>query len=183
MLRSLFVAAAIAAVAAPASAQDNMALATQLVDQISPPARSRAQLDAQMKDIRSGAVIRAQLGQNPRFAQEAAKNQPAFNSAIGRIGALQADALGPIRLEMLNASRQEAIAAYARNFTAEELTAILAFYKSPAGTKLAGTQSRINAEVGATMQTKFAQRLMNAEKATAPKIEAELKKLFPAPAK
>ena len=100
MLRHSFVSGAIAATAiaisAPAIAQDATALATQVVDLMSPPAQAKAQLDAQMKEVRNGNAIRAQLSQAPRFKQEAAKNQPAFNSAIARIGAMQADALGPI---------------------------------------------------------------------------------------
>ncbi|WP_199555313.1 DUF2059 domain-containing protein [Sandaracinobacteroides hominis] len=183
MLRHSFVSGAIAATAiaisAPAIAQDATALATQVVDLMSPPAQAKAQLDAQMKEVRNGNAIRAQLSQAPRFKQEAAKNQPAFNSAIARIGAMQADALGPIRAEMLAASRQEAIAAYASTFNVGELNDLIAFYKSPTGQKMLASQGQINMQVSKAMATKFAPRVQAAEKAVAPKIEAELKKLFP----
>lgn len=181
MLRHTLI-AAVALMSVPAMAQDSTAAATALIDLMSPPAQGKAQLDAQMKEVRNGNAIRAQLSQNPRFKQEASKNQPAFNSAMTRIGAMQADALGPIRTEMLTASRQEAIAAYARTFTAAELNTLVEFYKSPTGAKLLANQGQLNAAVAKAMQAKFAPRVQAAEKSVAPKIEAELKKLFPAPA-
>jgi hypothetical protein len=188
---SIRIAAALALAAAPvaapfpAQAQDAMKSAAAVVELQNPSARASAQLEAQLKAMRSGEAIRAMLSQNPRFKQEAAKNQPAFNAALARMGAMQADALGPIQREMLAASRQVAIAAYAREFTAAELDQIAAFYRSPAGAKLLARQGAINAEVGKAMQQKYAARVQAAEKAVGPKIEAELRKLFPqqAPAK
>ena len=180
-------AAALALAVLPAAAQAQGATksATAVVELQNPTARANAALEAQLKAMRNGDAIRGMLGQNPRFKQEAAKNQPAFNAAIARMGALQADALGPIQREMLTASRQTAIQAYARQFTAAELDQIAAFYRSPAGAKLVARQGAINAEVSNAMQQKFAPRIQAAEKAVGPKIEAELRKLFPqqAPAK
>lgn len=185
-----FVRAATVAVAAiglstPALAQDARAAATAVVNLTNPPARAQAQLDAQLKAMRNGDAVRAMLGQNPRFKQEAAKNQPAFNAALARIGAMQADAVGPIQREMMTASRAALIDGYAANFTVAELNAIAAFYKSPAGAKLLARQPAIGMEVNRQMQAKFGPRIVAAEKAVGPKIEAELKKLFPpqAPAK
>ena len=176
---------ALAVLPAAAQAQDATKSATAVVELQNPTARANAALEAQLKAMRNGDAIRGMLGQNPRFKQEAAKNQPAFNAAIARMGALQADALGPIQREMLTASRQAAIDAYAREFTAAELNAILAFYKSPAGAKLLARQGAINAEVGKAMQAKFGPRVAAAEKSVGPKIDAELRKLGPqqAPAK
>jgi uncharacterized protein len=181
----LAAAVALAALPLAVQAQDATKSATAVVDLQNPPARASAQLDAQLKAMRNGDAIRAMLSQNPQFRQEAAKNQPAFNAALARMGAMQADALGPIQREMLTASRQAAIAAYAREFTAAELDQIAAFYRSPAGAKLLARQGAINAEVGKTLQQKYAARVQAAEKAVGPKIEAELRKLFPpkAPAK
>jgi hypothetical protein len=181
------VAAALALAALPPAvhAQDATKSAAAVVELQNPAAKASAQLEAQLKAMRNGDAIRAMLSQNPRFKQEAAKNQPAFNAAIARMGAMQADALGPIQREMLASSRQVATAAYAREFTAAELDQIAAFYKSPAGAKLLARQNAINAEVGKAMQQKYAARVQAAEKSVGPKIEAELKKLFPqqAPAK
>lgn len=183
--RAVLALAAAVALSAPATAQDAQAAATAVVNLTNPPARAQAQLDAQLKAMRNGDAIRAMLGQNPRFKQEQAKNQPAFNASLARIGAIQADAIGPIQREMMTASRAALIEGYAREFTAAELNAIAAFYKSPAGAKLLARQPAIGQEVNRQMQQRFAPRLQAAEKAAGPKIEAELRKLFPqqAPAK
>lgn len=184
-LVALSVPAALAA-ATPVLAQaDARTAAAAVADVTNPPARSKAQLDAQIAAMRKGEVIRAVLSQNPNFRALAQKNPAQVNATLARVGALQADALGPIQREMLTASRQAAIDAYAREFTAAELNAILAFYKSPAGAKLLARQGAINAEVGKAMQAKFGPRVAAAEKSVGPKIDAELRKLGPqqAPAK
>ena len=180
----LAAALALAALPAAAQAQDATKAAAAVVELQNPTARANAALEAQLKAMRSGDALRAMLSQNPAFKQEAAKNQPAFNATLARAGAIQADALGPIQREMLASSRQVAIAAYAREFTAAELEQIAAFYRSPAGAKLLARQNAINAEVGKAMQQKYGARVQAAEKAAGPKIEAELRKLAPkAPAK
>jgi hypothetical protein len=183
--RAAFALIAAVTLSAPALAQDAKAAATAVVNLTNPPARAQAQLDAQLKAMRNGDAVRAMLSQNPRFQQEQAKNQPAFNAALARIGAIQADAVGPIQREMMTASRAALIDGYAANFTAAELNAIAAFYKSPAGAKLLARQPAIGQEVNRQMQAKFGPRIQAAEKAAGPKIEAELRKLFPqqAPAK
>jgi uncharacterized protein len=178
-LAALALAGLLATLPAAALAQDATRSATTVVDILNPAARGTAQLEAQLKAMRSGDAVRAMLGQNPRFRQEAAKNTPAFNAAMARMGAMQADALAPIQREMLTASRQAAIQAYSREFTAAELDQIAAFYRTPAGAKLLARQPAINAEVSKAMQQKFGARVQAAEKAMAPRMEAELRKLFP----
>ncbi|MFN3370235.1 MAG: DUF2059 domain-containing protein [Sphingomonadaceae bacterium] len=164
---------------AQAPAEATVKAATTVVDLANPPARARAGLDAQLKEMRAGAAIRAMLGNNPRFKAEAAKNQPAFNSAIARMGALQADSLGPILTEMQAASRKAMIDAYARAFTQAELEQIAAFYRTPAGQKLIARQPAISVEVSQAMARSFGPRMEAAQKSLAPKLDAELKKLFP----
>lgn len=181
-LSPLAIAALLAAGPALAQAPSPGAVraATAVVDLANPPARAKAGLEAQLKEMRAGAAIRALFANNPRFRAEAAKNQPAFNSAIARMGAMQADALGPILTEMQAASREVAIEAHARSFTEAELDQIAAFYRSPAGRKLIDRQPAIAAEVSRMIAQRFAPRMQAAEKSIAPKLEAELKKLFPA---
>lgn len=183
MTRLFPIALMAAALAAPVQAQAPSAEATRaataVVDIQAPLARSQAAVEAQLKEMRSGAAIRAMGSRDPRFKAEAAKNSPAFNAAIARMGAIQADAVGPILREMQPASRQLAIEAYARNFTVAELEAIAAFYKSPAGSKLLQRQGAINAEVQQAMAKRFGPRMQAAEKAAAPKMQAEMQKLFP----
>lgn len=171
------------AVPAPAAAQDATAAATALVDLISPLAQAQQQLETQLGEMRKGAAVRAMLAGNPRFQMEAAKNQPAFNQGIARIGAMQADAVGPIMREMVPATRKATIAAYAAAFTPAELAAITAFYRTPAGQKLLRLQPQLQAQVNQQMAQQFGARLASAQQALAPKMDAELRKLFPEQAK
>jgi len=183
---ALAAAIGIVLVAAPALAQapsaEALKAAAAVVDLQTPPDRTKAMLDNQLKELRSGAGIRAMLGNNPQFRLEAAKNQPAFNATIARMGALQADALGPILREMQPATRQAMIDSYARNFTVAELNDIAAFYRSPTGSKLRATQGATNAAANKVIQDRFGPRMQAAEKSIAPKLNAELKKLVPPPA-
>ena len=167
------------AIAAPAAAQDATATATKLVDLLTPPNQTSAGVEAQIKEIRAGAAIRAMLSQNPGIRAELAKNTPAMNAGLARIGAMQADSMGPIMREAQAASRKEAIDSYAKSFTAAELQQILAFYTSPVGAKLRQQQPLISRQMAVDSQKRFAPRLEAANKAMAPKIEAELKKMFP----
>jgi len=167
--------------AAPAMAQTpaQTAAATSLVDVLQPPARTKAMLDQQIAAIREGRMIRGMLGSNAQFRTEAAKNQPAFNAAIARMGAAQAKALGPIFTEMQAAQRRTTIDAYARAFTVAELGQMTAFYRTPTGAKLLVLQPGLSAGIGQQMQTQFGPRIEAANKALAPQVQAELRKLFP----
>lgn len=171
---------AVAAIA-PAHAQSPEALkaATALVDTLMPQAAAKAQLDKQIAQIRAGAGIRAMLSANPQLKAELAKNSPAVNAGIGRMGAIQADAVGPIMREMQGSARSEQIASFARNFTADELTQIAAFYRTPAGAKFLAQQGTVTADVAKANAQKFGARMQAAEKAAAPKLDAELRKTFP----
>jgi hypothetical protein len=169
--------------AAPAAAQapspQATAAATELVDVLMPAGQARSAVDAQVRSIREGQMVRAMIGANPQGKAELAKNAPATNAAIGRMGAIQADALGPIFTEMQAASRQAAIANYARSFSVEELRAITAFYRTPAGSKLARSQGQVMAEAGRQVQQQFGPRIEAAQKRIGPQLEAEFKKGFP----
>jgi len=182
---ALAAAAGMALLVSPAMAQEPSAealkAAAAVVDLQAPPDRARAMLDNQLKELRSGAGIRAMLGNNPQFRMEAARNQPAFNAAIGRMGAIQADALGPILREMQPATRQTMIDSYARAYTVAELNEIAAFYRSPTGTKLRATQGATNAAANKVIQERFGPRMQAAEKGVTPRLNAELKKLMPPP--
>jgi hypothetical protein len=175
----LAAAVAAALVSAPALAQDATAAATQLVDLIAPQAVATRSLEAQLAEMRKGATIRQMFAGNQRFQMEAAKNTPAFNAALARMGAIQADAVGPVLREMIPATRAASIAAYAKAFTPAELNAIAAFYRTPAGAKFLRTQPQVQMEVQRSVGQKFGPRLEAAQKTAGPKLEAELKALFP----
>lgn len=155
------------------------ATATALADVLNPPELAKAGLERQIASIREGQMIRAMLGNQPAFNAEAAKNKPAFNAALQRMGAMQAQAMGPIFTEMQAASRKAAVDAYAKQFTTAEMTQIMAFYKTPAGAKLLRTQPQISNEISRSVQQTYGPRMEAAQKAVAPKIQAELQKLFP----
>ncbi|MCG2841836.1 DUF2059 domain-containing protein [Sandaracinobacter sp. RS1-74] len=173
-----------ASLALPAQAQSAEATkaATALVEVLMPAAAAKAQLDRQIQQMRSGAGLRAMLSNDPRLKAELAKNSPATTAGLARIGAMQADTVAPIMREMQASARQEQIASFARNFTAEELTQIAAFYRTPAGAKFLSTQGTVAQEVAKANAQKFGPRLQAAEKSVAPKLDAELRKLFPAQA-
>lgn len=167
------------ALAANAQSAEATKAAAALVDTIIPPAVAKAQLDKQIAQIRSGAGVRAMLSGNPQLKAELAKNSPAVNAGIGRMGAIQADAVGPIMREMQTSARAEQIASFARNFTADELNQIAAFYRTPAGAKFLQRQGLVTADVAKSNAQKFGPRMQAAEKAAAPKLDAELRKTFP----
>jgi hypothetical protein len=81
--------------------------------------------------------------------------------------------------EMVPATRKATIAAYAAAFTPAELAAITAFYKTPAGQKLLRQQPQLQAQVNQQMAQQYGPRMASAQQALAPKIDAELRKLFP----
>lgn len=168
-----------AAFSAHAQSAEAVKAATALVDTIIPQAAAKAQLDKQIAQIRSGAGVRAMLSQNPQMKAELAKNSPAVTAGLARMGAIQADSVGPIMREMQASARAEQIASFARNFTAAELAEVAAFYRTPAGQKFMARQSVVSADVAKSNAQKFGPRMQAAEKAVAPKLDAELRKTFP----
>jgi hypothetical protein len=171
--------------AAPAAAQttEQVAAATALVDTLAPPAQAKAAINQQIKAIREGQMARAMLQGSPQYRAEAAKNQPAFNEGIARIGALQADALGPLMQETEAARRQATIEAHAKAFTLDELKAITAFFRSPVGTKLRTTQPQIAQQVNQSLEQKYGPRLKTTQQTLGPKVQAELRRILPPPPK
>lgn len=175
------IAVAVLAVAAaqPAPAQPATEAARTLVETISPPAAAEQQLDRQIADMRSGAGVRAMLATNPRLRAELAKNSPAVEAGLARMGAIQAEAMEPILREMQQSARAAQTEAFAENFSAGELQEITTFYRTPTGAKLLARQAAISAEVASANREKFRTRLHAAEQSVAPKLDQELRRLFP----
>ena len=174
------VAAISVAASSPATAQAAAQAAAQtLVDTIAPRAAATAQLNRQLEQMRSGSSVRAMLSANPRIRAELAKNSPAIEAGLARMGAIQADALEPILREMQDSARAAQVAAFAENFSVEEMREITAFYQSPAGAKLRDRQGALAADVARNNSEKFATRMRAAEQSIAPRLDAELRKLFP----
>jgi len=177
LLALLLPVAAVAQTAAPDATTRQLAAA--LVDLTNPPAAGTAQIEQQLKAMRDGQAVRGVLSQNPQLRMELAKNTPAANAGIARVGAAQADAMGPILREMQTAGRQASIDAYARNFTAAELQAILAFNRSPVGAKLMRMQPQMARAVNSDLQAKFGPRVQAVEKSLATRLQSEMPKMFP----
>lgn len=163
----------------PAGAQSATEAARTLVDTLSPKAAATAELDRQLAQMRSGSAVRTMLSANPRIRAELAKNSPAIEAGLARMGAIQADAIGPILREMQESGRNARIAAFAENFTVEELREITAFYRTPAGAKLLARQGTMAADVARSNSEKFQARMRSAEQSIAPQLDQELRKLFP----
>lgn len=163
--------------AAPSAAA--LAASTAMIETISPKAREQSALDAQLSGIRRGALLARQIGANPRVQKAAKDNKAKVEAMLARAGAIQADALTPIFRQRANAIREETVKAYANQFTIAELNAIAAFYKSGPGTKLLAAQPNIAAQVNQRVNAQYAPNVEAAQKGIAPRIEAEVKKMFP----
>jgi hypothetical protein len=163
--------------AAPSAAA--VAAATAMVEAISPKAKEQAGLDAQLTNIRRGALVLRMIGNSPRV-QAAAKDKKAeLEAMLGRAGAIQAETLSPIFRQRTNAVRDATIRSYASQFTIAELNSITAFYKSAPGAKLLAAQPTIAAQVNQQVNAQYAPNVEAAQKGIAPRVEAEVKKMFP----
>lgn len=169
--------------ASPGAAQpaDATRAATTLTDLLTPPATASASIERQLTDMRSGQPIRRSLARDPQLRAELARNSPATNAAIARLGELQATTMAPILHDMQADARNAQIARLASEFTAAELAAITAFFRTPAGQKYLRRQPEIARDVARANAAKFAPRVRAAEQAMEPRIKAELQQIRPAP--
>lgn len=167
--------------ATPSGAQSTEAtkVATALVEILSPADRVRARVEQQVESMRNGDTIRQTLNRNPRFRAELARNSPAIEAGIRRIGKLQADTLGPVLMDMQDNSRQAHIAQLVARFSVAELRQITAFYKTTAGAKFLQQQGEISAAVARSNMENHGQRLQDAEKSITTEISNELRQMFP----
>lgn len=156
-----------------------VAAATAMIEAISPQTREKAAMDAQVANIRRGALIAQMIGANPRVREAAQKDKPGVEAMLGRAGAIQADALTPIFVQRAAAIRAATIQAYASQFTIAEMAAITAFYRTGPGAKLLTAQPSIAQRVNAQVNAQYGPNVEAAQKAIAPRIEAEVKKLIP----
>lgn len=136
--------------AAPARAVDPATLqsAAAVVAQLGVKAKLQQQMTNSIAQMKSGAVIRAMLAQQPGFVPAYQANKAKFDPVLARAGAIQAEiAQGVINQNVggvLNAATQ----AYARQFTKAELDAMLVFYRSPAGQAMLRKEPAVVAAIG-----------------------------------
>lgn len=156
--------------ASPATLQ----AATALITQIGLKRQLETQMSRTVAQMRTGVVVRAMLAQQPGFVQAYQANKATFDPALQKAGAIQADiAQGIINQNMpalVNAARD----AYARQFSAAELNALVAFYKSPAGIALQQKQGAVSGEIAQETARLIGARIDAAMQANAPKLRAAL---------
>ena len=154
-MKTLFAAAALvlatsAIAQTPARAPDAATLqsAAAVVTQLGIKAKLQQQMASSVAQMKSGAVIRAMLAQQPGFVPAYQANKAKFDPVLAKAGAIQAEiAQGVINQNaagVLNAATQ----AYARQFSKAELDGMLAFYRSPAGQAVLRKEPAVAAAIG-----------------------------------
>jgi uncharacterized protein len=124
------------------------AAAATLVAQLGLKAQLQRQMAGTVTQMRSGAVMRAMLAQQPGFVPAYQANKPKFDTVLAKAGAIQADLAQNVINQNLNLVIADAATAYARNFTAAELNGLIAFYRSPLGIALQRKQPAVATAIG-----------------------------------
>lgn len=167
--------------AAPAADPAAVAAAQVLVQQLDLRGSQERGLKQQLAVMRSGAVLRAALAQQPGFVQAYQANKAKFDAALGNAGAIQADLAEKVMRDNLPAVVNAAVQAYAANYTAAELKQLAEFYRTPIGQAFHNKQGKVEAQAG-----RAAGELMNAKlnavmQANQARIAAALAPLNPSP--
>lgn len=179
-------ASALLLVATPALAAADaasIAAATALVEQLQLKQRLTAQFDADVKQMRSGALIQAQIGQSPGFEQARAAQPQRFADTFKRIGAMQANSAQKVFTANIPAVVDAAIKVYADVYTADELKGLTDFARTPLGAAYFTKQGRVDAGTQQAMMKILGPKMQAANKAIEPQIKAELSKLQGPPPK
>jgi hypothetical protein len=128
--------------------------------------------------------MRSMLAQQPGFAQAYGANRAKFDAAFKNAGAIQAKVAEKVIRESGPAIVEVAVKAYARNYTAAEINALSAFFKTPLGQALNSRQPRVTAEIGEASTRLVAAKIDAGMQAAAPQLQAALAPLnTAAPAK
>jgi uncharacterized protein len=155
--------------------------ASALVAQLGLKAQLQRQMDDTVKQMRSGAVVRAMLAQQPGFVQAYQANKAKFDPALQNAGAIQADIAQGVINQNIDGVVTAARDAYARQYTAAELNGLVAFYRSPTGQALQKKQGAVQNEIGLQTARLIGAKIDAAMGANAPKLRAALAPLNPSP--
>lgn len=136
-----------AAAQAPAPDAARMAAAAALVQQLGIRTELQRQMTASVAQMRSGAVIRAMLAQQPGFVPAYEANRAKFDPVLAKAGAIQAGIAQGVINRNFDKVIAAATAAYARQFTAAELNGLTAFYRGPLGQALQKKQPLVAGEI------------------------------------
>ena len=180
-------AAAPASIKAPASAPAavlNPAAVTAaraLVQQLDIQNQVNRSLNQNVEVMRSGVAMRSMLAQQPGFTQAYSANPARFDAALKKAGAIQADVATKVIRENSGAIAEMAVKAYARNYSAAEIQALSAFFKTPLGQALNSRQPRVTAEISEGSTRMISDKIDAGMKAAAPQLQAALAPLNSAP--
>ena len=192
LIAAPLLAAATLATAAPALAQAKPAAApavnpaarqaaTALVTQLGIKAQLQRQMAQSVTQMKSGAVVRAMLAQSPGFIQAYQANQAKVDPVLARAGAIQAEVAQQVINQNLDAVVNDAITAYATQFTAAELNGLAAFYRSPLGQALQAKQPVVAAQIARATSTRIGVKIDEAMKANQNRLREALKPLDSVP--
>ena len=169
--------------AAVAIAPAQRAAAEELVRVARVDDMMRISTNKQVAQMRSGALLSAQLDQNPAVRAQRSKNPQAWDAAIARISAKQADAFAALIAEMTPAVHEQAIIAYAANFTLAQLHDLTAFYRTPLGQTVVAKLPAVTEQTMAWLQQELPRRLGPVTAALQPELQRELAPLMSPPAR
>jgi hypothetical protein len=152
-----------------------------LVKQLDIPGQINRMLNQNVETMRSGVALRAMLAQQPGFVPAYNANRAKFDAALKKAGGIQAQIAERVIRENTPAIAEGAARAYARNFTAAEITALSAFYRTPLGQALNSRQPRVTAEIAEGSTRLIGTKIEAGMQAAAPQLQAALAPLNPAP--
>lgn len=162
--------------AAPARPLDPATLqsAAAIVAQLNVKAKLQQQMANSIAQMKSGAVIRAMLAQQPGFVPAYQANKAKFDPVLAKAGAIQAEIAQGVVNQNLNSVVAAATQSYARQFTKAELDAILAFYRTPAGQALMRKEPAVAAELSNATGRLIGAKIDAAMQANAKRLGAAL---------
>ncbi len=162
--------------AAPARPLDPATLqsAAAIVAQLNVKAKLQQQMTNSIAQMKSGAVIRAMLAQQPGFVPAYQANKAKFDPVLAKAGAIQAEIAQGVVNQNLNSVVTAATQAYARQFTKAELDGILAFYRTPAGQALMRKEPAVAAELSNATGRLIGAKIDAAMQANAKRLGAAL---------
>lgn len=150
------------------------AAAVTLVAQLGIKAQLQQQMANTVAQMRSGAVIRAMLAQQPGFVPAYQANKAKFDPVLAKAGAIQADVAQGVINQNLNLVLADAATAYARNYSLAELNGLIAFYRSPLGMALQRKQPVVASAIGQATATRLGARIDAAMQANQARLRAAL---------
>lgn len=158
-----------------------MQAANALVAQLGLKAQLQRQMAGTVAQMKSGNVIGSMLAQQPGFIQAYQANKARFDPVLQKAGAIQAEIAQGVVNQNLNAVVAAAAQAYARQYTAAEMNALIAFYRSPLGVKMQQRQGIVANEIGQQTARLIGVKIDAAMAANAKRMQDALAPLNSAP--